>query len=199
MRRAAWCALVAASLLVLLNWKDEGDSAPRMAAVGEISAETLLRLEFGGEKLVEEPLTDREASFAAEFPGKIARFTVGGKVVILRETDRATHRVHGAATCLAASGWTILPLPAERTASGEWTRFRAEKGGEALFVREQIRSADGSTFPDVPAWFWSALLGRTRGPWLIATIVHRRLAPAEEKDGIMCAVGMKEEEPHEEV
>jgi len=93
--------------------------------------------------------------------------------VILRETDRATHRVHSAATCLAASGWTVGPMPMSRLDSGEWSRFRAKKGGETLLVREQIRAADGSTLPDVPSWFWSALLGRTKGPWLVTTVVER--------------------------
>ena len=46
------------------------------------------------------------------------------------------------------------------------------KGGETLLVREQIRASDGSRLTDVPSWFWSALLGRTKGPWLVTTVVE---------------------------
>ncbi len=168
MRRLAWVLFIAAALLVFRG-------SPRASRSEVLRAEgrnPIAPATFEGARLVEEPLTEREAAFAEEFPGKIERYTAGGKVVILRETDRATHRVHSAATCLAASGWSVEPLPMERLDSGEWSRFRAEKGGESLVVREQIRATDGSTLPDVPSWFWSALLGRTKGPWLIATVVE---------------------------
>ena len=48
--------------------------------------------------------------------------------------------------------------------------------GETLLVREQIRAADGTTIADVPCWFWSAFLGQTQGPWLVATVVARSAA-----------------------
>ena len=170
MRRLAWVLFIATALLVLRG-------SPRAPMSEVLQTEGLCfpaPTVFEGGQLVEEPLTEREAAFAEGFPGKIGRYSsVDGKVVILRETDRATHRVHSAATCLAASGWSVGPMPMARLDSGEWSRFRAEKGGESLLVREQIRAADGSTLPDVPSWFWSALLGRTKGPWLVVTVVER--------------------------
>ena len=169
MRRFAWVLFIAAALLVLRGSRVASRSEVLQTEGHRFPAPTV----FEGGQLVEEPLTEREAAFAEGFPGRIGRYMVDGKVVILRETDRATHRVHSAATCLAASGWSVEPLPMERLDSGEWSRFRAEKGGETLVVREQIRAADGSTLPDVPSWFWSALLGRTKGPWLVATVVER--------------------------
>lgn len=168
MRRLAWVLFIAAALLVFRG----SPCASRSEVLRAEGRNPIAPTTFEGARLVEEPLTEREAAFAEGFPGKIGRYTAGGKVVILRETDRATHRVHSAATCLAASGWSVEPLPMERLDSGEWSRFRAEKGGESLVVREQIRATDGSTLPDVPSWFWSALLGRTKGPWLIATVVE---------------------------
>jgi hypothetical protein len=39
-------------------------------------------------------------------------------------------------------------------------------------VREQVRSANGTTFADVPDWFFNALLGRTAGPWWIVTVAE---------------------------
>lgn len=170
MRAAAWILLVAASLLVFL--KGARRDVPSPEAAGGPAGEWAVR-EVEGERLLEEPLGDREKAFARDFPGRIGRFRAGRKVVILRETTRATHRVHSASTCLAASGWTVDALPVERRESGDWSCFRAKKGGETLVVREQIRAADGATIPDVPSWFWAALTGRTHGPWLVMTIVEK--------------------------
>ena len=41
-------------------------------------------------------------------------------------------------------------------------------------VCERIIDADGASFTDTSAWYWSSLLGRSRGPWLATT----RAAPA---------------------
>ena len=172
MRRLAWIVFFAAALTVFLPGTREAQPRPLAGCVS-------LPDEFEGEKLVAEPLTEREEAFAADFPGTIERFRAGEHVIILRQTDRATYRVHSAATCLSASGWSVEPLAAERRVSGDWSRFRAAKGGGTLLVREQIRAADGTTIADVPSWFWSAFLGRTKGPWLIATVVVREDAAAD--------------------
>ena len=127
---------------------------------------------FDGDVLVEEPQSEFEEKFAQNFPGRIGRFRAGRRTVILRWTTRPTHRVHGAAYCLRATGWRIEPLPLEGDGAGVWTAFRATWGGEALNVREQVRGADGTTFADVPDWFFNALLGRTAGPWWIVTVAE---------------------------
>ena len=176
MRRLAWIVFLAAALTAFWPGTREAGTRGRMPLP---SAECVpLPGEFEGEKLVAEPLTERESAFAADFPGTIKRCRAGEKVVILRQVDRATHRVHSAATCLSASGWSVEPLPAERRASGDWSRFRVAKDGEMLLVREQICAADGTTITDVPSWFWSAFLGQTKGPWLVMTVVVRA-APAD--------------------
>lgn len=125
---------------------------------------------FEGDALVEEPQSEFEQMFAKNFPGRIGRFRAGRRTVILRWTTRPTHRVHGAAYCLRATGWNIEPLPLE--GAGTWSAFRATRGAEALNVREQVRGADGTTFADVPAWFFNAILGRTAGPWWVVTVAE---------------------------
>ena len=127
---------------------------------------------FDGDVLVEEPQSEFEEKFAQNFPGRIGRFRAGRRTVILRWTTCPTHRVHGAAYCLRATGWHIEPLPLVGDGAGSWSAFRATRGGEALNVREQVRGADGTTFADVPDWFFSALLGRTAGPWWIVTVAE---------------------------
>lgn len=127
---------------------------------------------FDGDVLVEEPQSEFEEKFAQNFPGRIGRFRAGRRTVILRWTTRPTHRVHGAAYCLRATGWYIEPLPLEGDGAGAWSAFRATRGGETLNVHEQVRGADGTTFADVPDWFFNALLGRTAGPWWIVTVAE---------------------------
>ena len=127
---------------------------------------------FDGDVLVEEPQSEFEEKFAQNFPGRIGRFRAGRRTVILRWTTRPTHRVHGAAYCLRATGWRIEPLPLEDNGAGAWSAFRATRGVETLKVREQVRSANGTTFADVPDWFFNALLGRTAGPWWIVTVAE---------------------------
>ena len=133
---------------------------------------------FEGGALQEEPLTGEEAAFNAVFPGRIARFRQGGRVVILRWVTRPTHRVHSAADCLRSSGWRIEPRPLQRRTDGDWSAFLASRNGVSLSVREQARDASGRTFPDVPTWFWRAFLGKTSGPWWVITVTER--APDQE-------------------
>jgi exosortase/archaeosortase family protein len=128
---------------------------------------------FEGEMLEEETLGGFERKFAKSFQGKIGRFRVGRRMVIIRWTPRVTHRVHGAAYCLEATGWNIGPRPLEVRADGAWSAFSATRGTETLYVREQVRDASGSTFADVPAWFFSAFLGRSAGPWWIVTVASK--------------------------
>ena len=129
-------------------------------------------VQFEGEAIAEEPLSEFEEGFAKSFPGRIGRFRSGRRIVILRWTTRLTHRVHGAAYCLEATGWKIEPRPLEAHADGAWSAFRATQGGKTLHVREQARDVSGATFADVPAWFFSALLGRSVGPWWIVTVAE---------------------------
>ena len=125
---------------------------------------------FEGEALVEDPLGDFEKAFAKSFPGRVGRFRAGRRTVIMRWTPCLTHRVHGAAYCLVATGWKIEPRPLEVRADGAWSAFRATRGKETLHVREQARDAAGATFADVPTWFFCALLGRSIGPWWIVSV-----------------------------
>ena len=128
---------------------------------------------FEGRPLVETPLAESEARFDARFPGKIGRFRAGNDIVVMRWTNKATHRVHPLSVCLQASGWTIEPLPMVRRDDGDWSAFAARKGNEMLAVREQVRAIDGTVFADVEGWFWQALAGRTSGPWLVISVASR--------------------------
>lgn len=90
------------------------------------------------------------------FPGRIARLQAGDDVLLLRWVDRPTRALHSSLECL-------------RGAQGSPERFewRGWKG------EEYVQDADGRRYSDVSLWFWEAAFGRSRGPWLAVTRLHR--------------------------
>jgi len=129
---------------------------------------------FEGRALRATPLTPQEEAFNTAFPGRIARFEDGTRVLIWRWVTQPTHRVHSAMDCLRASGWQVSPRPMHQDAvSGTWSCFLAERHGVCLRVREQCADESGRIWPDVPAWFWAAWLGRSTGPWQVVTVAER--------------------------
>ncbi|HPO36565.1 MAG TPA: archaeosortase/exosortase family protein [Kiritimatiellia bacterium] len=133
---------------------------------------------FEGCPLEPTPLAAREAAFNRAFPGRIARFACGGRVVILRWVMRPTHRVHAAADCLRSAGWRIVPGPLHADPAGAWTTFTAVRENERMAVRERCAGRDGRTWPDVASWFWQALADRAAGPWWVVTVVEPPDAPS---------------------
>ncbi|MFT3867323.1 MAG: hypothetical protein QM715_02385 [Nibricoccus sp.] len=122
------------------------------------------------------PLTpgEREARFAAGFPGKIGVFTDGERTYVLRWVCSPTRKLHPAADCLRALGYGVKPTPIFAEANGaRWGTSRAQRGQEELRVRERIVDSAGNAWTDVSAWYWSATLGRSAGPWWAVTIFER--------------------------
>lgn len=124
------------------------------------------------------PLGEREAGFAKDFPGRVARFHDGEREWVLRWVTTPTRRLHPAADCFRGAGYAITPLSIVTDEKGRrWARFRAEREGERMLVRERIEpaanpAAEGWT--DASSWFWSAALGRAGdGPWLAWTSAER--------------------------
>jgi exosortase/archaeosortase family protein len=122
--------------------------------------------EHEGRTLTPLPLTDREAAFVRDFPGRIARFSDGSREIILRWVAEPTRRLHPASDCFRGSGYAITPLPLRRDVSGAAMGcFRATRGGEVMTVCEQIRDGAGTRWSDASSWYWEAMLGRSQGPW----------------------------------
>jgi hypothetical protein len=46
-----------------------------------------------------------------------------------------------------------------------WASFTASKDKIKLRVLEQIHDEHGAFWTDVSEWYWSACLGKTKGPW----------------------------------
>lgn len=130
---------------------------------------------FEGAPLRELPLSEKERLFAEGFPGRTARFTDGRREIILRWVTSETNRVHSAATCLQAIGYTITPQPLLIDSSGaRWSCFQATRGEERLDLRERIADESDGEWTDLSAWFWAALLGETSGPWWSYAVAEKR-------------------------
>lgn len=122
-----------------------------------------------GESLRPLAMNDVERRFASQFPGAIGRFASEEATWILRHVDRPTRMLHPAADCYRASGYAVRDERLSQGSSGLERCFVATRSGVNLNVCERIVDADGATFTDTSAWYWSAALGKSRGPWLSTT------------------------------
>ena len=118
-------------------------------------------------------LSPREAKFAQQFPGQIAAFTDGHSTWLVRWLSHPTRKLHPATDCLRATGYTVVPEPIFAAHDGtHWGTLTATRGSEILLVRERIIDAQGHEFTDVSAWFWSAALEKSQGPWWCLTRIE---------------------------
>ena len=162
--RAFLIACMVAGLVPLLTGSRESAAGARQLATWPS--------EYASAAWREAALEPREAAFFASFPGAIARRTDGVRSVLLRSVSEPTRRLHSAQECYRGLGFEVRELPLQRGAAGLWGAFVATRGADRLLVRERIRDARGGEWTDVSAWFWSALLGRSEGPWLAETVAQ---------------------------
>lgn len=128
-----------------------------------------------GKPLTEMTLTPAEIRFLRQFPGKAAKFSDGSSEIILRWITEPSRRLHPAAECFRAAGYTIHPKAIwQDSADHQWNVFEASAHGKTLRIYERIFDHQGRQWPDVSSWYWSALMGRTQGPWWTITYVVRQ-------------------------
>jgi hypothetical protein len=129
---------------------------------------------FGDDRVQPVSLGEREARFAADFPGRIEVFSTGERTYVLRWIEHPTRRLHPASDCLRALGFAVRPAPLFATPDGHrWSTTLASRDGKSEYVHERIFDQAGREWTDVSAWFWTAALGRTRGPWCAVTVIGR--------------------------
>jgi hypothetical protein len=128
---------------------------------------------YEGRPLAAMPLTARENAFVRDFPGRVGRFTDGRREIIIRFVDAPTRRLHSTADCFRGIGYSISPMPVRKNASGAMSCFRAGHGGDSIAVCEMISDEHGSIWPDVSAWYWSAMFGASVGPWWSFVVAER--------------------------
>jgi hypothetical protein len=129
---------------------------------------------YRGQALRPLALSAVEQHFAAQFPGRIARFAVAdGSELVLRDVNRPTRMLHPAADCWRGIGWRIEATRLERDDDALlWRCFDAVKDGQRVRVCERIVDAQGRSFTDTSAWFWAASLQQSQGPWQALTRVE---------------------------
>ena len=128
---------------------------------------------FEGRALVPLVATEREARFAAGFPGKVAAFSDGERTVVLRWVARETRKLHPVLHCLRGLGYAVQPGPVWRDAAGRcWGTTEAKRGGRTIRVRERIADGVGGEWTDVSAWWWDAWRRRSAGPWWAVTVLE---------------------------
>lgn len=121
------------------------------------------------------PSSPEESAFSKSFPGTISSHQWGDDQVILRRVTLATRRLHPSRDCLRAAGYETTDSVVVKTQDGaEWSRFSASGENSILTIHERIVSEqDGSSWTDVPTWYWSALRHPLNGPWRAETLISK--------------------------
>jgi len=131
--------------------------------------------EFQGKPIEQLQLSERERAFASGFPGRVAKFTDGSRMLIMRWVTKRTRKLHPASHCFKGMGYTVRPLPIRIDSQGVgWGCIEAKKNGRHLVVCERIFDNLGNAWTDVSSWYWAALMNRTRGTWWALTVVKNR-------------------------
>jgi hypothetical protein len=127
---------------------------------------------YEGKMLSQMPVSERESQFYKGFPGQMRKFSDGEKEIVIRLVKAPTRMLHPSTHCYKGFGYEIIPQPSWKDEQGRlWGCFSASKKGQrTVFVREQISDSSGTSWPDVSAWYWDAILGKTKEPWQAVTI-----------------------------
>ena len=170
--RAAVTFVLTATVAALLPLQDKTLSANGPAHAGFPGWPT----HYDGRALEEMPLTRRELAFVQDFPGRVGRFSDGGREIIIRWIGAPTRRLHPAGDCFRASGYSITALPARKDGKGATMGcFHASRGSEHMRICEGIHDQGGQSWPDVSSWYWHAMFGRTTSPWWSVVVAEREL------------------------
>jgi hypothetical protein len=117
--------------------------------------------------------SEQERRFAEGFPGQVAQFTDGRRILMFRYTEQTTRKLHPAAHCFRGSGYKLDPLRQRIDMEGNrWGCMLATREDEKLRVCERIFDTRGASWTDVSSWYWAAVFGTTRSPWWAVTTVE---------------------------
>jgi hypothetical protein len=130
--------------------------------------------EINGNKVVPVQTLGEEEAFAKNFPGQMKRLTDGSNSYFVRVVWRETRQLHPSSDCFKGMGYSIEPGPLQiGDRQLRWSTFEASKQGQKYSVMERIADAYGNSWTDVSAWYWSVVMGKTKGPWTAITIARR--------------------------
>ena len=128
---------------------------------------------FGGKPLTRVELQPYEQRYAAQFPGRMARFSDGSRQIMFQWLPTHSRSVHSASQCLQNVGYLVEHGPIIVDESGvRWSSCEARRGATAIRLRERIEDAHGGHWQDVSSWYWDATLGRSRGPYWVVIVTE---------------------------
>jgi exosortase/archaeosortase family protein len=133
-----------------------------------VSQQALSRMGCTNLKVV--ALTADEEAFAQGFPGLVEKFADGHKSILVRTVKCETRQLHSSSDCYRGMGFEVKALPILKHEGIRWSRFEASRLNERVQVSECIFDQSGDMWTDVSSWYWSALLGKTKGPWCLITV-----------------------------
>ena len=168
------CVLV---LPACIAWSAVAALTPGQAMPTAAPATPELPTQWQGRALRPLALGEVEERFARSFPGSLARLTDGDSVLVLRSVHRPTRMLHPATDCYQGLGYRIAAQQLELDRQRQlWRCFEATRGqagsGQRLRVCERIVDAKGQGFTDTSAWYWSAAMGQSQGPWQAITVAR---------------------------
>ncbi len=169
----AWVKAMCALLLPLCALYSAAQSWQKPA--GESTAQSSVEwpTHWDGAALRPLALSDVEQRFAQNFPGHIARMTDGRQQLVLRSVHQPTRMLHPATDCYRGLGYQIAQEQLERDSQARlWRCFTATRGAQVQRVCERVVDAQGLAFTDTSAWYWSALMGQSQGPWQAITVAQ---------------------------
>ncbi len=142
------------------------------SASAKVSAPHEWPIQFEGRLLQPLALSPVEQRFAEDFPGQLGRFSDGQRSIVLRQVLRPTRKLHPAEDCFRAIGYRVEQTQLRKRVGAEGLQrcFVVTRDGVKLQVCDYIQDAAGQSFSDTSAWYWSALSGRSTGPWLAVTL-----------------------------
>jgi hypothetical protein len=97
------------------------DASNRLAAGHPSSISVEWPTHFRDRPLTPLALGELEQRFAHRFPGSIARFTDGERMLVVRHVTRPTRQLHPAEDCFKALAYTV-------DARNRWSMMRAKRG-----------------------------------------------------------------------
>lgn len=170
LHKTLWATLLPACILFSLVISNRAPAeAPRAQTAAEMPSN------WQGQTLRPLALSEVEERFAQRFPGTLSRMTDGKQVLVLRHVNKPTRMLHPAADCYQGLGYRISAQQLELDAAQQmWRCFEAQnsKSNQRLRVCERIVDKNGKGFTDTSAWYWSAALGQSQGPWQAITVAR---------------------------
>jgi len=113
--------------------------------------------EYASFELTPCPQTKLEREFSRQFPGRTQTYQHNQGLLVLREVQGATRKLHNTSTCLRASGFNIsLPQLMRDERGRVWTTYHARNKKNNLTVKSTIMNQTGKSWSSSEEWFWDA-------------------------------------------